>query len=177
MGTVNLMRKGGYVLGKNPVKWQCKPEEIVMIDAYLSGATKTDAFRRAFPERAEKAKALGRMAQNAFESDHVIAELERRRAAREKALQKSAESEAERVAKLWSREQHLKALLELKDWSAGVRETADSNKDAVAAGKLERETMDSIGKMLGFDAPVKVESDTSITVRFGSGDWNDDWAK
>ena len=162
-------------MGRKPIE-ECTPAQIAMIEAFLSGETKQDAFCKAFPERAN-IKAVDQAVMREFRKDSVQAEIEKRRAARDRAMQKAADTEAAKISKLWSREQHLKALLDLKDWSAGVRQTADSNKDAVAAGKLERETMDSIGKMLGFDAPVKVESDSSITVRFGSGEWNDDWAK
>lgn len=161
------------------LKTHCTPEEIVMIDAFLSGSTKTDAFKKAFPERASKAKALGQSALQAFQKKQVVAEMERRKAMKEKVEEESAETEMARLRKMWSREHHLQKLLELAQWSEEMKIKAKSDRDKQGAGKLERDTYESIGKFMGYDAPVKFESDSKVTVTFGSGqageDDGEDW--
>ena len=157
----------------------CTPAQISMIEKYLSGTTMCDAFAYAFPERATNKSTLKTIAGREFDKEPVRIELEKRRAARDKAVEESAETEMARLRKMWSREHHLQKLLELAQWSEEMKIKAKSDRDKQGAGKLERDTYESIGKFMGYDAPVKFESDSKVTVTFGSGqageDDGEDW--
>lgn len=156
------------------------PQQIQMIEAFLSGETQKDAFVRAFPERASTTKNIDSMVHYEFSKNVVKDEIKKRKEIHNKALEGQYGSEIERITKLWSRETHVKRLMEIADAARKRRGNGeDMDRDAISAGKLERDTLDSLGKVLGYDAPIKIDADSKITVSFaGDGDLGadqDDW--
>ena len=159
-------------------------ERAKMIECYLDGMSKKDAFCTAFPERAAELsdESLTRAITREFTGRVVIAEIERRKKARDEALRKEAEESAQQIqmlSTLWTRKKHMNELIGLITWSKNMMEYSNSDNAKIAAGKLEKDTLETIGKFLGYDAPIKVEADSRITVSFaGDGDQSageDDW--
>lgn len=152
-----------------------------MIDAYMAGATKLEAFKAAFPERAARQKKPSNAAGMEFARPEVMDEINRRMAAQEAALKEAAMGEAERVTALWSREDSVRRLMEIADDCRRRRHSTEGeeelmDRDGIAAARLERDTVESLNKMLGYDAPVRVDADQSITVRFAAADdGGEDW--
>ena len=60
-----------------------------------------------------------------------------------------------------------------------MMEYANGDNAKISAGKLKKETLESIGKFLGYDAPIKIDTDSKVTVSFASGEDQtspeDDW--
>lgn len=166
--------------GRKPPE-NCTPEHITMIEAFLSGASKRDAFITAFPKRAAALKDVDTIALREFRKEAVQKEIEKRNKIHEKVLEEQYGSEIERITKLWSRETHVKRLMELAEAARKRRGNGeDMDRDAISAGKLERDTLDSLGKVLGYDAPIKIDADSKVTVSFDTGDGDpgageDDW--
>lgn len=168
-------------MAENLLKNGCSPVQMAMIDAYMAGSSKTEAFTAAFPERAAKSTRPAGQATREFAKKAVVEEVARREAARDAALKEAAMGEAERVTELWSREDSVRRLLEIADACRERRREVDEygclimDRDGIAAARLERDTVDSLNKMLGYDAPVRLEQDQSLTVRFASDPGAEDW--
>ena len=167
---------------KGGPKKRCSPEQLKMIDAFMAGASKKDAFALAFPERAARNKDPYSIATNEFAKPLVKAEVDRREAARENAINDAAMSEAEHIASLWSREDSVRRLIEIADDCQRARIAAQEAAEDGSVGdfpvmtaRLERDTVDSLNKMLGYDAPVKIDQDQHIHVVFDGGDADEDW--
>lgn len=163
-------------------KRRCSAEQTRMIDAYMAGATKKDAFILAFPERAAKIRDLPCAAGKEFAKPVVADEVKRREAARDRAIESAAMSEAEHIASLWSREDSVRRLIEIADDCQRARIAAQEAAEdgtvgdfPVMAARLERDTVDSLNKMLGYDAPVKIDQDQHIHVVFDGADDGEDW--
>ena len=152
-----------------------------MIDAYIAGATKTEAFSAAYPERAAKLKNLSGAASVEFARPEVVEEIGRRRAAQEEAMKAAAMDEAERVTALWSCEDSVKRLIDIADDCQARRKLQDEDgsllmdRDSIAAARLEKETVEALNKMLGYDAPVRVDADQNIVVKFAGIEDGEDW--
>lgn len=159
-------------------KRRCSAEQTRMIDAYMAGTTKKDAFILAFPERAAKIRDLPCAAGKEFAKPVVADEVKRREAARDRAIESAAMSEAEHIASLWSREDSVRRLIEIADDCQRARiaaQEAEGEDFPVMTARLERDTVDSLNRMLGYDAPVKIDQDQHIHVVFDGGDDSDDW--
>lgn len=166
---------------ENRIKNPCSPQQLAMIDGYFAGKTKKQAFIDAFPERG-KMKAVSTMAWEEFQKIPVAEEVRRREAARDSAMQAASMSEAEHIAKLWSREDSVRRLIEIADDCQRARVEAQMAADdgtvgdfPVMTARLERDTVESLNKMLGYDAPVKLAQDQQIHVVFDGGDGSEDW--
>lgn len=178
MGKDGAEGGAGMARFKGGPKKRCSPEQLKMIDAFMAGASKKDAFALAFPERAARNKDPYSIATNEFAKPLVKEEVERREAARENAINDAAMSEAEHIASLWSREDSVRRLIEIADDCQRARIAAQEAEDEdfpVMTARLERDTVDSLNKMLGYDAPVKIDQDQHIHVVFDGGDDSEDW--
>ena len=159
----------------------CTEAQITMIEAFLAGASKHDAYLTAFPEKVIPENQIHTVIKREFAKKEVMAEIERRNKVREKALEKRAESEIERINKLWSREDSVRHLVDIiSDCERTRKHRGVGGKDEAVVTRLERDTVDSLNKMLGYDAPIKIDADSKVTVSFdtGSGDQSageDDW--
>ena len=159
-------------------------EKVKMIESYLDGMSKKDAFCIAYPERAAELsdETLTRTITREFSRRTVLAEIERRKKARDEALRKEAEDSAQQIqmlSTLWTRKKHMNELIGLITWSNNMMEYANGDNAKISAGKLKKETLESIGKFLGYDAPIKIDTDSKVTVSFASGEDQtspeDDW--
>lgn len=161
------------------------PELIVMIDAYLDGMSKYDSFVKAFPDKSATMSddAIEKNAQRTFQSAVIQKEMERRKQIRDDVIREKAKTqvaETEFLSSMWTKKKHINELIGLITWSQNMRNYADSDNAKISAGKLEKETLETIGKIFGYDAPVKVEQDSTITVKFSNSEGNetkdsDDW--
>lgn len=155
--------------------------QTIMIDAYMGGASKKEAFCLAFPDRAGRVKKPANAANFEFARPEVVDEINRRRTAQEEAMKEAAMSEAERVTALWSREDSVKRLIDIADDCQARRKAEDEDgsllmdRDSIAAARLEKETVEALNKMLGYDAPVRVDADQNIVVKFAGIEDGEDW--
>lgn len=54
-------------------------------------------------------------------------------------------------------------------WEKRAQKASEFQEIPVAAARLERDTIDSLNKMMGYNEPEQHEVDTTITVEFGDG--------
>jgi hypothetical protein len=143
-----------------------------MVAEYRRCRNKTEAYKIAFddwdlrlrPENVSKA------AYAAF-TPLVMAEIKRLDKIDTDAQKKAALKDAEDLRKIWSRKDSVLRLIEILDDCQRTRHlAADSMQDIpVAAARLERDTVDSLNKMMGYNEPEQHEVDTTIIVEFGDG--------
>lgn len=150
----------------------CTAAQMSMIEHYMAGWTKERSFKEAFPNRSSDSQCVWRE----FAKPEVQAEIKRQ----QELLQESRKTELKDLTLLWSRE---KAVQTYMDLITGAQErmqnTAENSRDYAALAKVVNDSAASIGKMLGYDAPIKLDADNKVTVKFGSGqageDDGEDW--
>lgn len=140
----------------------CTAAQMEMIQHYMSGWTKERSFREAFPERSVSPKTVWAE----FGKEEVRAEIKRQ----QELLKEASKAEIKDLTLLWSRE---KAVQTYMDLIAGAQERmenmAKNSRDYAALAKVVNDSAASIGKMLGYDAPIKLDADNKVTVRFDGG--------
>lgn len=142
---------------------RCTAAQMTMIEHYMSGWTKERSFREAFPERNSS---LPSVIHREFSKPEVQAEIKRQ----QELLKEASKAKIEDLTLLWSRE---KAVQTYMDLIAGAQERmqnmAKNSRDYAALAKVVNDSAASIGKMLGYDAPIKLDADNKVTVRFDGG--------
>lgn len=148
------------------------PEQRVMVDEYRRCRNKTEAYKIAFDDWDLRLKPenVSKAAYAAF-TPLVMAEIKRLDKIDEDAQKKAAQKEAEDLRKLWSRKDSVIRLIDILDDCQRTRnQAAEAMQEIpVAAARLERDTVDSLNKMMGYNEPEQHEVDTTITVEFGDG--------
>lgn len=148
------------------------PEQRVMVDEYRRCRNKTEAYKIAFDDWDLRLKPenVSKAAYAAF-TPLVMAEIKRLDKIDEDAQKKAAQKEAEDLRKLWSRKDSVMRLIDILDDCQRTRnQAAEAMQEIpVAAARLERDTVDSLNKMMGYNEPEQHEVDTTITVEFGDG--------
>lgn len=148
------------------------PEQRVMVDEYRRCRNKTEAYKIAFDDWDLRLKPenVSKAAYAAF-TPIVMAEIKRLDKIDEEAQKKAAQKEAEDLRKLWSRKDSVIRLIDILDDCQRTRNqaAAEFQEIPVAAARLERDTVDSLNKMMGYNEPEQHEVDTTITVEFGDG--------
>lgn len=148
------------------------PEQRVMVDEYRRCRNKTEAYKIAFDdwELRLKPENVSKAAYAAF-TPLVMAEIKRLDKIDEDAQKKAAQKEAEDLRKLWSRKDSVIRLIDILDDCQRTRNqaAAEFQEIPVAAARLERDTVDSLNKMMGYNEPEQQVVDTTITVEFGDG--------
>lgn len=148
------------------------PEQRVMVDEYRRCRNKTEAYKIAFDDWDLRLKPenVSKAAYAAF-TPLVMAEIKRLDKIDEDAQKKAAQKEAEDLRKLWSRKDSVIRLIDILDDCQRTRNQASEamQEIPVAAARLERDTVDSLNKMMGYNEPEQQVVDTTITVEFGDG--------
>lgn len=148
------------------------PEQRVMVDEYRRCRNKTEAYKIAFDDWDLRLKPenVSKAAYAAF-TPLVMAEIKRLDKIDEDAQKKAAQKEAEDLRKLWSRKDSVIRLIDILDDCQRTRNQAavEFREIPVAAARLERDTVDSLNKMMGYNEPEQQVVDTTITVEFGDG--------
>lgn len=148
------------------------PEQRVMVDEYRRCRNKTEAYKIAFDDWDLRLKPenVSKAAYAAF-TPLVMAEIKRLDKIDEDAQKKAAQKEAEDLRKLWSRKDSVIRLIDILDDCQRTRNYAAAKfqEIPVAAARLERDTVDSLNKMMGYNEPEQQVVDTTITVEFGDG--------
>jgi hypothetical protein len=148
------------------------PEQRVMVDEYRRCRNKTEAYKIAFDDWDLRLKPenVSKAAYAAF-TPLVMAEIKRLDKIDEDAQKKAAQKEAEDLRKLWSRKDSVIRLIDILDDCQRTRnQAAEAMQEIpVAAARLERDTVDSLNKMMGYNEPEQQVVDTTITVEFGDG--------
>jgi hypothetical protein len=148
------------------------PEQRVMVEEYRRCRNKTEAYKIAFDDWDLRLKPenVCKAAYAAF-TPLVMAEIRRLDKIDEDAQKKVAQKEAEELRKLWSRKDSVVRLIEILDdcQRTRIQAAAAFQEIPVAAARLERDTVDSLNKMMGYNEPEQHEVDTTITVEFGDG--------
>lgn len=148
------------------------PEQRVMVDEYRRCRNKTEAYKIAFDDWDLRLKPenVSKAAYAAF-TPLVMAEIKRLDKIDEDAQKKAAQKEAEDLRKLWSRKDSVIRLIDILDDCQRTRNFAAEamQEIPVAAARLERDTVDSLNKMMGYNEPEQQVVDTTITVEFGDG--------
>lgn len=157
----------------NNLENSCTAAQMVMIEHYMSGWTKERSFREAFPDRSTNSRVIWQE----FGKPEVQAEIKRQ----QELLKESSKTELKDLTLLWSRE---KAVQTYMDLITGAHERmqnmAENSRDYAALAKVVNDSAAAISKMLGYDAPIKIDADNKVTVSFDSGgadstDSGDDW--
>ena len=148
------------------------PEQQVMVTEYRRCRNKTEAYKIAFDDWDLRLKPenVSKAAYAAF-TPLVMAEIKRLDKIDEDAMKKAAQKEAEDLRKLWSRKDSVMRLIDILDDCQRTRnQAAEAMQEIpVAAARLERDTVDSLNKMMGYNEPEQQVVDTTITVEFGDG--------
>jgi hypothetical protein len=164
--------KGGVLVAKKSEDLLCTTAQMEMIEHYMAGWTKERSFREAFPDRNPLASIVFRE----FAKPEVQAEIKRQ----QDLLRESKKTELNDLTLLWSRE---KAVQTYMDLITGAQERmqnmAENSRDYAALAKVVNDSASSIGKMLGYDAPIKLDTDNKVVVQFNGGASDeagaDDW--
>lgn len=147
--------------------------QMALVDAYMAnGGIKIDAYKQVYDdwEIRTKPENLYSAAYNKFTKE-VMAEIRSREKAMQDAQKKAAEKDAEECRKLWSRKDSVSHLVSIVSDCQRTREDAMADGDGVpvAVSRLERDTVDSLNKMMGYNEPEQQQVDQTVTVDFGDG--------
>lgn len=143
----------------------------------VDGDTLTDAYAKAGYKEADRRATTGAKACVLAKKPRVAAELERLKAARDKALAERAAESGRALTKIWTREKAARSLAELA--ALGMRsarkikidqdgqevETVDEK-----AARVAIDAIDSLNKMCGYDKAVIGEDAQTITVQLGEAE-------
>ena len=147
------------------------PEQNRLVEEYRRSRNKTEAYKAVYTDWDTRLKE-GTVSKRAYDAfTPLMAEIKRLDKIDEDAQKKAAQKEAEDLRKLWSRRDSVERLIDILDDCQRTRNQAaeDCESIPVAAARLERDTIDSLNKMMGYNEPEKHEVDTTITVEFGDG--------
>ena len=150
----------------------CTAVQMEMINHYMQGWTKERSFREAFPEKNSTPTAVWRE----FSKPEVQAEITRQ----QELLKEASKAEIKDLTLLWSREKAVQTYMDLINGAhERMQNMAENSRDYAALAKVVNDSATAIGKMLGYDAPIKLDSDNKVTVRFDGGvpddTGTDDW--
>lgn len=144
-----------------------------LVNAFMAnGGNKTEAYKTVYDDWEIRAKPENVYnCANAKFSKEVMAEIRRRQKDIQIAQKKAAEKDAEECRKLWSRKDSVSHLVSIVVDCQRTREDAMAVGDGVpvAVSRLERDTVDSLNKMMGYNEPEQQQIDQTITVDFGDG--------
>lgn len=150
----------------------CTAAQMAMVEHYMSGWTKERAFRDAFPDRNFNSQSVWRE----FCKPEVKAEIQRQ----QELLKEASKAQIKDLTLLWSREKAVQTYMDLINGAhERMQNMAENSRDYAALAKVVNDSATAIGKMLGYDAPIKLDSDNKVTVRFdgcvpddtGADDW------
>lgn len=148
------------------------PEQRQLVEEYRRCRSKTDAYKVVYDDWELRLKegTVSKRAYDAF-TPAVVAEIKRLDKMDEQAQRKAAEKEAEDLRKLWGRKDSVMRLLDILDDCKRTRDQAAEayQEIPVQAARLERDTVDSLNKMMGYNEPEQHEVDTTITIEMGAG--------
>lgn len=144
-----------------------------LVNAFMTnGGNKTEAYKSVFDDWEIRAKPENVYnCANAKFTEEVMAEIKRRKKEKENAQRKAAEKDAEECRKLWTRRNSVEHLVGIISDCQRTREEAMAAGEGVpvSVSRLERDTIDTVDKLMGYNAPEEVQQDTTITVDFGDG--------
>jgi Mg2+ and Co2+ transporter CorA len=147
------------------------PEQNRLVEEYRRSRNKTEAYKAVYTDWEIRLKegTVSKRAYDAFAP--LMAEIKRLDKIDEDAQKKAAQKEAEDLRKLWSRKDSVIRLIDILDDCQRTRNYAAEKfqEIPVAAARLERDTVDSLNKMMGYNEPEQQVVDTTITVEFGDG--------
>jgi hypothetical protein len=149
-----------------------------LAEEYVRLGTKTDAYKAARPDWEQTAgNNIYSYACKAFTKE-VMAEVERLKTIEKEAERKAAEADAEYCRKLWSKRDSVEGLLDIVRDCRRTREKAQKSGEGVPqqVALVERNTIETLNKMMGYNEPEKATVDNTITVTFGDGEEGADWA-
>lgn len=146
----------------------CSKEEMLIVSAYVDGCSKAEAYVKVFGNPKGKTSATV-LASQLFAREHVRKEVQRRKAEMEKASAQRSVEEMKKCQQLWSRSDSVKRLIDILDDCQRTRSEDGINKDTVQTVRLERDTVDSLNRMLGYNEAEKIEADTTVKVEMDGG--------
>ena len=147
------------------------PEQNRLVEEYRRSRNKTEAYKAVYTDWDIRLKE-GTVSKRAYDAfTPLMAEIKRLDKIDEDAQKRAAQKEAEDLLKLWSRKDSVIRLIDILDDCQRTRNqaAAEFQEIPVAAARLERDTVDSLNKMMGYNEPEQHEVDTTITVEFGDG--------
>lgn len=153
-------------------------EQEALVDAYMATGSYTDGYKRVYTDwmvRTQDDTVSVCKAAHRVYTDKVRREIDRRTRmldkAQKKAAEKTAKEEYEECRKLWSRADSVRSLVGIISDCQRAREDAMEQGEGVpvSVSRLERDSIESVNKMMGYNAPEEVQQDTTITVDFGDG--------
>lgn len=147
------------------------PEQNRLVEEYRRSRNKTEAYKAVYTDWEIRLKE-GTVSKRAYDAfTPLMAEIKRLDKIDEDAQKRAAQKEAEDLRKLWSRKDSVIRLIDILDDCQRTRNQAEIafQEIPVAAARLERDTVDSLNKMMGYNEPEQHEVDTTITVEFGDG--------
>lgn len=150
--------------------------EEALIDAYMRCGSYTEGYKSVFDDwmlrtRTDTASVC-KAAARAY-TQKLRAEIGRRKKILEnfekKVAEKSAREEYDECRRIWSRADSVRSLVSIVEDCRRTRDAAMSRGEGIptSAARLERDTIDSITRMMGYAAPQEVQQDTTITVQMG----------
>ena len=147
------------------------PEQQRLVEEYRRSRSKTEAYKTVYTDWDIRLKE-GTVSKRAYDAfTPLMAEIKRLDKIDEDAQKRAAQKEAEELRELWSRKDSVIRLIDILDDCQRTRNQAAAKfqEIPVAAARLERDTVDSLNKMMGYNEPEQHEVDTTITVEFGDG--------
>lgn len=153
-------------------------EQEALVDAYMATGSYTEGYKRVYADwmvRTQDDTVSVCKAAHRVYTDKVRREIDRRTRmldkAQKKAAEKTAKEEFEECRKLWTRRNSVEHLVGIISDCQRTREEAMAAGEGVpvSVSRLERDTIDTVDKLMGYNAPEEVQQDTTITVDFGDG--------
>lgn len=143
-----------------------------MIQLRRSGKTAAEAYSTVFPIADDVPRAqLNNIAAAAFRMKCVREEMERLDKEDQRAIRQQAEADAKSCRKIWSRTDSVQRLVDILNDCEATRKESMQTGDGVPVpvARLERDTVDSLNKMMGYNEPEKSEVDTTMNIVFDDG--------
>lgn len=147
------------------------PEQNRLVEEYRRSRNKTEAYKAVYTDWEIRLKE-GTVSKRAYDAfTPLMAEIKRLDKIDDDAKKRAAQKEAEDLRNLWSRKDSVMRLIDILDDCQRTRNQAavEFKEIPVAAARLERDTVDSLNKMMGYNEPEQHEVDTTITVELGDG--------
>ena len=147
------------------------PEQQRLVEEYRRSRSKTEAYKAVYTDWDIRLKE-GTVSKRAYDAfTPLMSEIRRLDKIDEEAQKRAAQKEAEDLRKLWSRKDSVIRLIDILDdcQRTRIQAAVEFKEIPVAAARLERDTVDSLNKMMGYNEPEQHEVDTTITVEFGDG--------
>lgn len=134
--------------------------------------TQAEAYAEVYPVDPDMSRTeLCRLASNLFNCKAMKEEAVRIEKAENNALRRAKEKEAEECRQLWTRTDSVRRLIDiLDDCERDRKDSLDRGEGVpVPVARLERDTIDSINKMMGYNEPEEQKIDTTINIEFDDG--------